>query len=92
MNEKEYFIIIAGEDGVDIDNVDLEELEKRLNPDREFGAYYGNGNPKIHYKFPDDFDCFVNQDTDGGKREIIIIKGKVIKPTKVEVVTKYNFD
>lgn len=75
--KQEYFVVYFGEDGISISRSTKEQVQNRLNSDPN-GKYVTNNNIKDFY-------------ADGGVYplyETMIIKGELVVPRKIEVITK----
>lgn len=79
-----FFLIHSSEDGTTVTPLTEAELLSRITPDAEGYTYYGS---KLTFldKIPD---------SDGGywmapEGSIVIIKGEIIQPKPVSIVTKF---
>ncbi len=93
MTEEKYYVIYSGECGIDIDEMDEEELLNRINPHKNGDFYYGADTAPRFLGHVPGFDngYFYSLDL-GGKEELkkgplLIIKGKIIIP-QINVVER----
>ena len=81
-----YFLIHSGEDGINIEALTQEEVLKRITPNEDGETYYGV-DVEILKNIPSiDKGYFVTNKEDS----ILIIKGEIIVPRAVNMVTKYT--
>lgn len=92
MNQEKYFVVTSGEDGISVDSMSKEELEKRL---RE--KYYTGDigpDPTFLDKVPD-IDkgyFFWSRSDEEPENPILIIKGNILVPKAVQRVTEYEVE
>lgn len=79
MDNLEYVVIRTDEDGISIEHLTKAELLKRLEE-----KYYGDVSP-MPFIPP-------NSDPTEWGISFVVIKGSVVKPAPVAVVTKYTID
>ena len=72
-----YFVIHNSEGDTTVEKLTREQLLERLNPQE---PYYGRHTTPM--------DKIPNEDTNYWYGELLIIKGKIVTPWTVEVVTK----
>lgn len=82
-----YFIITSSEDGISIEGpLDEDGVQKRLALDSEGQNYYNTRG--FHDRVPEqDKGCFMDR---ADERKMLLIKGEIVTPRPVEVVTKYK--
>lgn len=81
-----YFLIKSDEDGTEIVQLEAEELLKRITPDENGDTYYGSGLEFLDKVPNSDKGCWM----DMSENAMLIIKGEIIKPKKIQVVSKYE--
>lgn len=79
-----YFILTGTEDGISVDVLPKEEIEKRLVEE-----YYGS-NPVILDRIPEMDKGYFVVPGSGDRTKILIIKGQVVTPRPVQVVKKFE--
>lgn len=90
-----YFIIHSGEDGISVSEpLSADEVKDRVTPDENGDTYYGTTG--FHEEVPDQSDGHFWSSTptaDGAEDpadKLLIIKGSIVVPQAVEVVTKFD--
>lgn len=81
-----YFVLTSDEDGISIDPIPKDVLEKRL-----LENWYGSS-VQILDHVPEIDKGFFFVPGAGDKRFLLIIKGKVVVPQPVQKVTKYQVE
>lgn len=80
-NMEKYYIICNMDGDTNVEEITKEELLKRLQPDEDGNLYYG-----CH-----EFMSKITQtDTNYWGDDLLIIKGSIVTPKPIEVVTKYE--
>ena len=80
----EYFIISPGEDGARVEQMDKEELLKRITRSEEEDT--------TDYGDVDFLEKIEETDPNYWGDNILIIKGEIVKPKAVKVVTKLEIE
>ncbi|SNS23026.1 hypothetical protein SAMN05446037_1006127 [Anaerovirgula multivorans] len=83
-----YFVIQNNADGVCIDSVDEKTLLERLRTDEQGESYYGADMEFLDY-LP---DIYAGSFMWGDDNHVVIIKGNVVVPKPVKVVTEYTLE
>jgi hypothetical protein len=79
--KKGYLVINATADGISVEMVSGEELEKRLNEDGLDGYYGADGFlEEINGTDPNDWE----------ENKLLVVKGEIYKPTQERVVEKWK--
>lgn len=79
-----YFVLTSGEDGIRIEQISKRELEERLST-----QYYGS-DPAILLSLPKmSRGHFIVPDA-GDRAKVLIIKGQVVTPKPVKIVTRFE--
>ena len=82
-----YFLITSGEDGIYITECENQKkLKEYIQPDKDGECYYGE------LEFLDKIPIIDKGYFDTCGNPAIIIKGKIIIPRPVNVVTEYEID
>lgn len=81
-----YFLIKSGEDGTEIIQLEAEKLLKQITPDKYGNTEYGSELEFLDEIPKSDKGCWMGV----SENAILIIKGEIIKPKKIQVVSKYE--
>lgn len=90
MNET-YFVIAVNNDGdVSTSIMDKDTLLKQITPDEYGETYYGKVTFLTARQFAESSPQYWGQYSNGSDAVLAIIKGAVIEPTPVKIVTAYR--
>ena len=82
-----YIVITCGESGIDVEQLEKNELQERITPDEDGSLYYGD--VEFLKDIPNaDKGYFIG--VSGYKTQVVIIKGEIITPIPKKVVTEYE--